>query len=187
MPCAKALTRAKEPVPEYVRKRNPEPLLNHLSPDKGVILSVAYHPGYTPDLTSWMIQVNSDGEVHQAIQWYRGQRDEEELLDPSLLDPIQMKTLESLLTRFRSTDFGELERAATVDDAAMLSIVAPVQGIRADLPYFHFVHFMKKGMIKFDDKQKLSLSAFGEIWKFMDSNAPYSLNEHEKGRTKRRS
>jgi hypothetical protein len=55
--------------------------------------------------------------------------------------------------------------------------------LQADLPYFHFVHLMKKGLIKLNDSQKIALSAFGDLWKFTDSLAPYSLHEHEKGRT----
>lgn len=186
MPCANARARAKEPVPEYVRRRNPEPLLNHLHPTEGVMLSVDYHPGFTPDLTGWTIQIRRDGEVRQAVRWYRSSSREEELLDPVTLGQREITKLEEFITRWNADAFEELNRAACVDDAANVSLVLKARGLQADLPYFHFVHLMKKGLIKLNESQKVALSAFGDLWKFTDRLAPYSLHEHEKRSNKAR-
>jgi hypothetical protein len=182
MPCANAMARAKEPVPDYVRQGNPEPILNHLHPDDGIILSADYHPGFTPDLTGWTIQVSSDGIVRQAVQWYRKNFREEELLKPITLEPLKLTEIQQLIVDCPPGGFQALEHAACIDDAANVSLIIPPKKIRIDLPYFHLAQDLKKGLRRFDGVQTSLFSLFGRIWSFADRHAPYSLREHQKAK-----
>lgn len=184
MPCANALARAKQPVPECIRRRNPEPILNHPEPQESVILSVLYHPGFTPDLTSWTIQISGEGVIQQAVRWHRQGPREEELLDSVILGSPQLVTLSRLLERSTPDAFRSLERAACIDDAAIVSLVVPHNHVKIDLPYFDLAHDLKKGRCNFNEEEQASFALFGQLWKLVDQAAPYSLAKHQKGRTR---
>lgn|GEM_PF-3510903 len=184
MPCANATARAKEPVTEYVRQRNPEPILNHLHPEDGVILSVAYDPGWSPDLTSWTIQISGKGIVSQAVQWSRMRGARKELLESVTLEPLKLTKIHQLIVDCPPGGFQALKHAACIDDAANVSLIIPPKKIRIDLPYFHLAHDLKKGRRRFDDVQTSLFSLFGRIWSFADWHAPYSLSEHQKSQSR---
>jgi hypothetical protein len=179
MPCANAMARAKEPVSDYVRRRNPEPLLDHLNPGEGVILSVGYHPGYAPDLTSWTIEVAGDGVLRQAVRWSRQTGRAEELLEPVSLDAAGLAEIRGLVGSCGADSFVPLERDACVDDVAIISLVMPGQGGRVDLPYFYLAEDLRRGWLKFDEARNVAFHLFGRIWNFADRHAPYSLRVHE--------
>ena len=183
MPCADALAREKRPVPEYVKRRNPEPLLDHCNPGEGVILSIAYHPGFTPDLTSWTIQISLDGVLQQAVDWHRraGPR-KEELLDPARLNAPQLAELQRVIERCEGDAFKSLKRTMCVDDAALVSLVIPYKQIKTSLPYFHFRHDIRKGRLQLDDAQQSAFAQFEQLWGLVDRFAPYSLRQHEQAR-----
>lgn len=184
MPCANAMARAKEPVPDHVRQRNPEPILNHLHPEDGVILSVAYHPGWSPDLTNWTTQISGNGTVHQAVQWSCKRGGEEELLESVLLEASKLTEIQQMIDHCPPGGFQSLETAACIDDAANVSLIIPTKKIRIDLPYFHLAHDLKNGRRRFDEVQTSLFSLFDLIWSFADRNAPYSLREHQKGQAR---
>lgn len=180
MPCANAMAGAKEPFPDYVRERNPEPILNHLHPEDGVILSVVYHPGWAPDLASWTTQISGNGIVNQGVRWSRMRRGEEELLESVILEPSKLTEIQQLIADCPPGGFQPLETAACIDDAANVSLIIPTKKFRIDLPYFHLAHDLKNGRRRFDDVQTSLFSLFGRIWSFADQHAPYSLREHQK-------
>ena len=180
MPCANALAREKKPVPDYVRQRNPEPILNHLHPEDGVILSVAYHPGWSPDPTSWTSQISGDGIVNQAVQLSLERGGEEELLESVTLEPSKLTEIQQLIADCPPGGFQPLETAACIDDAANVSLIIPTKKFRIDLPYFHLAHDLKNGRRRFDEVQTSLFSLFDRIWSFADRHAPYSLREHQK-------
>lgn len=182
MPCANDQVQANEPVSDYARRRNPEPMLNHLHPGDSIILSAAYFPGWTPDLTGWTIQVSRDGVVRQAVRWYPARTNEEELLKPITLNPSKLAEIQETIDLCPPGGFQALEQAACIDDAAMVSLVIPVKKIRIDLPYFDLAHDLKIGRLRFDEIQNSLFSLFGRIWGFADRHAPYSLGEHVKAR-----
>ena len=184
MPCANKLASAKEPVSDFVRQKYPQPLLDHRNPEDGVILSLAYHPGFTPDLTSWIIQINEIGELQQAVHWYRHSNREEELMETAEVDEDHLLQLSRLLDRADSDSCRSLESAICIDDAAMVSIFAPQRDLRVDLPYFHMAHDIKKGRQRLSDDESRVFQAFASIWKFADGCAPYNLRQHQKGANK---
>lgn len=176
MPCANAMARAKEPVTDYVRRRNPEPILKHRHPAENVIISVCYIPGWTPDLTSWVIQISDDGILRQAVDWDREEGREEELLDPVMLTSSGLAGLQQLIASCSPDTFRSLTSAATIDDVPMVSLVIPAHDLHVDLPYFDLTED-----VRFDESQLASFQLFGELWRFADRHAPYSLRHHEKG------
>ena len=177
MPCVKALAWESEPPIEFVRGRRRERLLNHAHPAEGVILSVAFHPGFTPDLTSWVIEISNDGALRQAVDWYRG---EEELLDPVTLKPSDLAELQELVESCSPESFRSLKNFGCIDDAALVSLVMPAQGVSESLPYFHLEFDLKKGRWQLDETQAASFQLFSQLWRFADRHAPYRLCEHEK-------
>ena len=187
MPCANALARAKEPVPDYIRRKNPAPILDHRNPEGSVILSVFYHPGFTPDLTSWTIQITSEGVIRQTVRWYHKEHKEEELLAPVTLDNSQLADFQRLIDLCASDTFKVLENAACIDDAAIVSLILPQKEIQIDLPYFDLQHSIKKRRQRFNEAEQSAFALFGQLWRLVDHVSPHSLTEHQKARTKRRS
>jgi hypothetical protein len=183
------MARAYEPVSDYVRRQNPEPILKHLHPEDSIILSVLYDPGWSPDLTSWTIQISDDGIVSQAVQWsrMRGRGGEEELLDSVFLELPKLAEIQRLIDCGSTDGFQSLQQADCIDDAARVSLNLPLKRVRLDLPYFHLEYELRKGYRQFDATQRASFSSFGQIWNFADRHAPYSLSEHQNNRTKRSS
>jgi hypothetical protein len=180
MPCANAMARAKEPVTDYVLRRNPEPVLDHLHPAEDVIISVDYHPGWSPDLTSWVIQISNDGMLRQAISWHRKRGREAELLEPVTLKLTDLAAFQLLIESCSPDSFRSLADAACVDDAAMVSLIMPGRNVKVELPYFHLEHDLKRGSRKFEEMQASSFQLFGQLWRFADRHAPYSLRDREK-------
>jgi hypothetical protein len=138
MPCAKVLGRESRLLLDRLPgRRDSEPLLNHRHPASDVMLSVDYDPGWSPDLTSWVIQISGDGILHQAICWDRKRGGEAELLKPLTLDPSDLAELQQIVGTCAPDSFRVLTDGYCIDDAATVSLVMPGQGVRTSVHYYN--------------------------------------------------
>jgi hypothetical protein len=186
MPCANERARADKPVSEYVTKRWPKPILKHSEPPEGVLLSIAYHPGWCEDLTSWVIHLNDDGVLRQAIQWHSRKSDDlEEELQSIELSPESFGQFETLLSASDSEALHAVEHMMCVDDVAMISMRSATRDIRVSLPFLYIEEDLKKGRLTLNAIQQRGFDVFASLWHFADRHASYSLAQHEKSRTRR--
>lgn len=180
MPCAKALAREREPSVGYEDRHYPKPLLDHLKPEDGIILSVSYDPGWSPDSTSWVIQISGNGVLRQAMLWSQERGRKAELLDPVVLGASDLAAIRELVDGCSRETFLSLRTADCVDDVATVSLVMPAHGVKASLPYFHYEEGLKRGRREFDEAQRAAFELFGKLWHFADRHGPYRLRDHEK-------
>jgi hypothetical protein len=182
MPCAKAQARDDSPLLELQRRRYPDPLLDHRHPAENVILSVGYHPGWSPDLTSWVIQIAADGLLRQAMLWHRERGNEAELLAPVTLAQTDFVAIQKLVESCTPESFRCLTDGYCMDDAAEVSLVMPGQGVKATFAYFAFEHDRKTGRWSPTEAEAAAFRLFRQIWRFADRHAPHTLSDHEKRR-----
>lgn len=181
MPCANERARADKPISSYVSKRNPKPILSHSKPAEGVILSASYFPGWNPDLTSWIIQINKEGVLRQAVDWYTPQyKKVEKELDPIHLTVEQLKKLENLLAVAVKIDFNILFRHCCVDDVESMGLTSPTYEFKAEIPLTHIPESLKYQGNALSQNEQEAFDAFANLWHFADSHARYSYKDHWK-------
>lgn len=169
-----------------VRER--DPILDHRTTSEDVLVSISFHPGFTPDLTSWIFQISQDGVMRQAVWWYKQGRDRpEEEFDSVHLDEVTMREIKKLIDDAESLRLSPIEHLSYIDDAAMVSIRIPRSGEHADLPMLSLQHELRKGRRHLTDVEKPRFAIVERIWLLADRHARYSLGEHQKGRTRRHS
>jgi len=189
MPCKKDDWRKEVLIPQIASMvREHTPILNHKTNSEDVLVSIHFHPGFTPDLTSWTFQISRDGIMRQAVWWYTQRHDRpEEELDSVRLDDATMKRLGQLITEAESLKLAEIGHLSCIDDAAMVSVRFPRSGEHADIPMLSMQEDIRKGRRKLTDVEKPRFSVVEAIWMLADRHARYSINEHHKGRTRRHS
>lgn len=182
MPCANQRARADKPVSDYVSKRWPKPILVHSSPPDDVLLSVFYNPGWSDNLTSWVIHILRDGLLRQAVQWHTpgAATITEEELDPTNLPQEDLDRILEILDSCTPEAFRAAEQAMCADDVSSVSFRNSPRGIRVGLPLFTLAEDVKRGRIDLDAPQRQGFEALDRLWRIADSNAPYPLRKHKK-------
>jgi len=182
MPCANQRARADKPVSDYVSKRWPKPILVHSSPPDEVLLSVCYSPGWSDDLTSWVIHILKDGLLRQAVQWHTPgvSTITEEELDSTNLPQEDLDCILEILDSCTPEAFRAAEQAMCVDDVSSVSFRNSPRGIRVGLPLFALAEEVKRGRIDLDAVQRQGFEALDRLWSVADSNAPYPIRKHNK-------
>lgn len=126
MPCARTLV----PDAGFFRRREPDPVLNHTHPEEDVILSVFYHPGWSPDLTSWTIQISDDGQLRQEVHRDHRVKGPEGLQETVPLGDAGLSEVRELLEQCGSITFRDLGFLNNVDDAPWFDLVLPSHSAR---------------------------------------------------------
>jgi hypothetical protein len=184
MPCKNAVWRKEVLIPQIasmVRGRNP--ILNHKTTSEDVLVSIHFHPGFTPDLTSWTFQISRDGIMRQSVWWYRPRHDRsEEELDAVRLDDATMKRVHRLITEVESLKLAEIGHLACIDDAPMVSVRFPRSGEHADIPMLSMQDDLREGRRKLTDLEQSRFSVAEAIWLVANRHARYSITDHHKCR-----
>ena len=182
MPCTNKRARSEEPVSDYVSRRWPKPILVHSSPPDDVLLSICYSPGWSDDLTSWVIHIRQDGLLRQAVQWHTSGVSgiTEEELESTNLSQEDLARVSELLHSCPTEAFRAAERAICVDDVSSISFRSSPRDIRVGLPLFSLAEEIKRGRVELDELSQRGFETLEYLWRLADSNAPYTLSKHSK-------
>lgn len=148
---------------------------NALDAPDGLLVRVAYFPGFAQDLTGWDTFFFDDGLVQQVIRWQSPVRSSG--CPSEILTEISIDTIHLISARLAAIDFASLAAfrfSVHVDDAPSVHLFSPIHNLHVLLDQWCV------------DKQTLSdlnflgASQFQAVWCLLDSLSPYTLAEHHR-------
>ena len=141
-----------------------------LNAPTGLVVRVAFSPGYTRDRTDWETSFFSDGTVKQAIRWFEPVHGDAH--PPELTASISKEDVTHIQAVLASVDVGGLavlKRSFGVRDASWVYLFAPSHGINVGLPWYCY------------DEESIPTVArraadnYEQAWDLFDSLSPYSV------------
>ena len=179
MPCAEHRTINNEPVPDFVKEKYPQPLLNHQSPPESVIISIGYLPGSGSDFTHWTTQISDRGEVRQAIcrQETGKSYNQHEEMKIAQLSPPGLKNLNELILKFCERR-ENLDPPICMDGASEITVNIPTVSIVYSYPLDLIDSMIRKKTDELDEEFLEAHRSFRALWKAVDANSPYTTSEH---------